>query len=864
MESNVISLDNVVSLAKSATWEKLSAYSGSKAASLAFASVAGLPIPAGFVLTSRAYLSFCNSANTVLSTALWDDIIPALRKLEETTKRKYGGENPLFLGVSGISPITGAVCVGLNDYTVHLLEAKTSRAVAYDAYRRFIRSFGSLVYDIPESTFDDLQDKYLRSRNVAAINRCKAIDYVQISKLFKSVIVRGAGTCFPQDPIEQLKSAITASLAKFGVESSILYRSLQHETVPDGGAVLLTAFEFGGTDDKSAVGVFSTHNLQTGAGEASGYYLRSYFVEDVTEEYIPPSPISELSTSAEFKTISNGATSLAKTLKQPITVEFVLTAGKLVVVRVFPSKFAGFARFSALVAMVNSKALSKEDALSSLCPAELGSVLSPTLRSQPQSDFCSGRLGASGGASGTTSTSAQADQILLKRTIYPSDVKYLISAGGCVSGTGGDYSRSAYYARALAKPAAIGCKDLGVDLDKKLIQTKTASIAYGDAITVESGRVFLSTVNLRTRSEIDDANVLQVLSWIDEVRADKISILTSSATVADVKLSISAGADGVGMFSIDDLIRSELEPLIQFIETNDPSILEDLSARLSTILSDVLAAAASKIITVKLLDLSPTGFLPSPATLTEELAALRAKRDIQKTPSFDAEISRKESELTLAKRFREANPALSLRGSRLCILYPDIFSMQARAILNAARAARKRGATPQVKILVPAITDRAELAELDGPFKDALLETGEDATIGAVLDSARGCCLAGQIAELGKLLCIETDLLHASAYGYSPFVNAQAFPSNYVNAGLFGDAPYATIDLDGVGQLIKLCIDEATKAHSDVTITVCGSNCANRRSIDFCYGLGIKSVTCRPEMVPVARLCAAQAVLGHK
>jgi pyruvate,orthophosphate dikinase len=318
------------------------------------------------------------------------------------------------------------------------------------------------------------------------------------------------------------------------------------------------------------------------------------------------------------------------------------------------------------------------------------------------------------------------------------------------------------------------------------------------------------------------------------------------------------------MFSLTDLLKPESEAFLDYLQTNDSRVIEDLQARLTAQLVDIVSAAADKIMTIKLLDLALSAFLPSAETVTEELAVLRAKKQLQSGFSGDAEIAKNEALLEQIAKFREVNPALGLRGVRLSIVRPDLFNMQIAAILNAIQGARGRGMNPQVKILIPAVSHAGEIAALDSPLHELAMDLREDPRIGACIETARGCVMAGSISPKVKVICIDTDQLHATTFGYSPYLNEQSFPVNYVNAGFFSEAPYAKVDQAGVGKLMQICVDEAKKANPEILVWASGANCATRKSVDFCYTLGVHSVTCRPERLPVARLCAAQAILGSK
>jgi pyruvate,orthophosphate dikinase len=860
MQRDVIALSELPELCKSNSWEEIKDTCGSKAVHLAYAKNAGLPIISGFVITSHSYDRCSTGGRCTLTTELWDEIKSALTALEESKGLKFGGDKPLLLTVSGIVPTPGVVCVGVNDYTVRMLEDQLQdRGVAYDAYRRLIKSYGSLVYDIPETSFDDLQDRYCESRNIASLDKCGDIDFVQISKLFKSLIVKNSEKMFPQDAIEQLKQAISASMLKYSSEGGTVYRVSQHEYSKAGAAVIVSAVELGGTDEKSAVGVFSTHNLRTGALEPTGLFARTFFVEDAVEQMVTTSPISLL---PERATIETAGSELMKTLKHPLTFEFVLRAGELFIVRLQPSKFARFGRFGAAVSMVDSKVLTKEEALSALCPADLGSVLNWELKSVPKTQVSEGAPGGYGAVSGIASHRTTPNCILVKHRVYPTDVTALISAQGCVARYGGDFSRGAHYVRSLCKPGAIGCPDMDVNIDTGIISTPKGCFAFGDAITLEGTKVFVNALERKQGTGLLDLNVAQVLHWVDEIRADKIQIQTVISNTDDFQQTIATGADGVGLFPIESLFGSDLDSIYRYAATRDETIAVDLESRLRNAVADFLTSAGpvETHVTVQLISKPLSSFLGSLDALTRDVATLKVRKRYEKGFKRDDELFAKTELLKSALISPEINPAFGLRGVHIGVIFPQFFAFQIRAIIEGAKMARRRGAEPTVRILVPGVSSPLEFDGVEVQVREAYLETGESATFGVVIESPRGCIFGGKIAEVAPVIYINTEALHAASFGYDMDNVTRSFLGPYLDLRLIEEAPYATID-HAVGQLIQLCVEGALAANPQVELGVCGSNCFDQKSMEFCHGLGIKSFCCEPCKVPVARLCAAQAIL---
>jgi pyruvate,orthophosphate dikinase len=306
------------------------------------------------------------------------------------------------------------------------------------------------------------------------------------------------------------------------------------------------------------------------------------------------------------------------------------------------------------------------------------------------------------------------------------------------------------------------------------------------------------------------------------------------------------------------------EALVNFVLNRETSVGVELERRLASGLSDVLAAAKSHPVTIKLISSALSNFLPSLETLAGEIAALKVAKELEKDFNRGEELERKEQLFKIAQQVRESNPLLGIRGVRLSSVVPEMFSIQIRSILDGARAARRRGASPDIRILLPAVSDAREVSNLDAAFRDVLLGSEETAELGVLIECPRTCLTAGPIAQTANVLCIDTDALHESTFGYCQEDGERVFLSKYIDLGILEEVPYATIDQEGVGQLMKICVEEAKAEKPDISVTVCGVNCYDQKSVDFCYSLGVESVTCRPAMVPVARLCAAQAILASK
>ena len=869
MEAPVVPLSDIPGLVKSTPWDQVTRCFGMKACLLAKASNCGLPIPQGFVVTKPGCAASLKLESATLCVSLFERISSAIKKMETATGLQFGGENPLLLILSGPSPAIGVPFCGLNDFTVRMLERMSGdKSFAFDCYRRFIRAFGSLVWDISDAEFDEAEDEYARSRNLRYPTKCSAVGLVQITKLHKALIVKYSGVPFPQDVMEQVKAVVVALIQKFSSEHAALYRwSLQN--VDKSPSVLVTNALFGAWDDKSYSGAISTHDLVSGEDKVSGVYSDKAFLDDVLEGVCETFPVENCE--GGYQQLMDGAKKLAKELKQPVTLEFIAQSGKLNVVRVLQSKFAGFSRFKAAVEMVKSGLLKKEDVLMGMCPGDVRSVMNATLKAKPRSSFCSGKSGAYGCGYGSLFRSANVaaqkardgmDVVLAARTLRSSDVKALVFCNGSLAQTGGDYSHGLYHARALAKPACTGADDIEFNYDENTCVATNGSIEYGDEVTVSDGEVYITALQTSPVEYVPDENARDVLNWIDDIRKEKMSVLTWAESIESLKESLAIGSDGVGMFATDDLMKADERSLVSYFLTQDKVVGSEVCNRLSSSMSDVVSIVQSQPCSIKALSRPMSEFLPSIEQLVDEITDLKVRKQYEKSFSRDSELKAKEEMLKEAMKLAQINPMMGLRGARLGLIYPELFAMQCRAILTATKASRRRGTDPNVKILLPAITDIAEVTRLQAVFNEVLLEVDETAELGVVIECPRAALTAGRLATVVNLIYIDTDSLTQSTYGYNHQDARRHFLQQYFDLRILEEAPTASIDPTSVGRLMQICVEEAKKANPNVTIYACGSRCFDRQSITFCHSIGIHSIVCPPLMIPLARISATQGILS--
>lgn len=890
----VINLNDISSLYDSSkSWSDVKSVCGTKAVNLTIVNnnSKDFSTPNGFLITKYGFdiisnpmylISDNNDGSNInlknsLPSEIWDKVIEQLRKIEDSTKRKYGGENPLFLALSNVSPSPGSIFIGMNDYTVRMFEKRTkNRAYAYYCYSKFIRSYGILVFNAPDYEFDRLFDNYITSRNIPSISKFNALDWIQITKLYKSVIVRYSGIPFPQDVLEQLKHVIIASVSQYRSENSISYRSKVQDDTTNGPAILITAMSCDVYNDKSCVGAASSHNLETGENKISGIFGYEATIDDITEELFPVKPINELSTLLPecYTTLKNTLDNLIKIFKQPTTVRFVIEDGKLTIVSIRRSIFSGFGRFHAATSIVESKIITTKEAISTFSPSDMRSIINPRIKGFQRSAFCSGVSSAHGASTGIISmtpsdtiTKARRGQkvVYVKKRFCHSDINALILSDGLITVNGGLYSSSMHYSSVLCKPAAIGCNSLSFDDSVSTITSGNITASIGDEVTVENGKVYLRALPLILPDKINDEAVNTVLKWIDETRSGHINVFTSVASLDDIVLSQKGGADGIGLFRIENFITNDREAITSFFETNDNKIAIEIEDRLCSSFSDLFAAAGGKTVTIQLLDDRLSSFLSSPDDLTEQISTLKVQKKFSKEFASDALLESLEKELKHVLRIIDRNPLLAgLHGVRMYIESPHLFELQIRSILRGANASRRRGAEPHIRILLPIVTDPNEVIRLESIVNDLMIEYDEIAELGAMIECPRACFVAPELADVCQFICFNSDTLHESTFGMCKEDAEMGFLKKYDDLRILSQSPFTTIDQKGVGQLMKDCVKEAKEIKNDTVVCITGNNCFDMNSVDFCFNIGIDTITCQPLMTPVARLCAAQAVIAKE
>ena len=453
--------------------------------------------------------------------------------------------------------------------------------------------------------------------------------------------------------------------------------------------------------------------------------------------------------------------------------------------------------------------------------------------------------------------------IYIKKRFCHSDISALILSDGLVTVYGGLYSSGMHYSNILSKPAAIGCTSLTFDDTNSTITNGNSTAYIGDEITVENGKVYIRALPLILPDKINDEAVNTVMKWIDEVRSNKIKVFTSVTSLDDIILSEKGGADGIGLFRIENFITNDREAITSFFETNDEKIAIEIEDRLCSSFSDLFAAAGGKPVTIQLLDDRLSSFLSSPDDLTEQIATLKVQKKFSKEFNSDALLSSLEEELQHVLRIVDKNPFLSgLHGVRMYIESPHLFELQVRSILRGANASRRRGAEPHIRIMLPIVTDPNEVIKLESIVNDLMIEFDEIAEIGAMIECPRACYVAPELAEVCHFICFNSDTLHESTFGMDKEDAEKSYLSKYEDLRILTKSPFQTIDQKGVGQLMKMCIEEAKEVKNDAVICITGNNCFDMNSVDFCFNIGIDTITCQPLMTPVARLCAAQAVIA--
>jgi pyruvate,orthophosphate dikinase len=855
---------------------------GGKGANLAEMTNIGLPVPPGFTITTRACIYYMQ--NGEFPPGMWEQTLEALKKVEEKMGKKLGDpKNPLLVSVRSGAKFSmpgmmdTVLNLGLNDESIKgLIEGTKNPRFAWDAYRRFVMMFGNIVLGIDRRKFDALMDKMKEERGVTQDVELNAEDLEELTRQYKELVEQEKGFRFPEEPLEQLKLAIEAVFKSWNNPRAIAYR--EREKIPHdlGTAVNVQSMVFGNMGEDSGTGVAFTRDVATGEKRIYGEFLFNAQGEDVVAGIRTPLKMEDLEKRMpeiheQFVEICG---ILERHYRDVMDIEFTIEKGKLYILQCRVGKRTAQAAIKIAVDMAKEGLISREEAVMRIDPADLDQLLHRQIDPKAELRVLAKGVAASPGAVGRAVFEAHRAAewgkngekvILVRPETNPDDIVGMLASRGILTARGGMTSHAAVVARGFGIPAVVGCEAIRIDEERNLFSVNEAVVKEGDVITIDgsTGRVILGEAPLIEPRLTDE--VRELLSWADEFR--KLGVRTNADTPADAQKAFDFGAEGVGLCRTEHMFFGEERvPYVQkmiLAETTEEreEALEKLLPFQREDFIGIFKAMQGRPVVIRLIDPPLHEFLPRYETLLEEVITFRL------TNPDSPELAEKEKLLQRVTQLRELNPMLGLRGCRLGILYPEIVKMQVRAIFEAAAYLAKQGFPVHPEVMIPLVGHVNELKYLRPILEEVVNEVLEKEGVdieyhfGTMIEIPRAALTSSEIAKVADFYSFGTNDLTQTVFGFSRDDAEGKFIAPYLDKGILPNNPFEVLDRDGVGRLMKMCVEEARKANPDIVIGICGEHGGEPESVKLCHEIGLDYVSCSPLRVPIARLAAAQANL---
>ena len=861
---------------------------GGKGANLAEMSGIGLPVPPGFTVTTEVCTWYYDNGRTYPDD-LAGQVSVGIAAIEEIAGRRFGDpDDPLLVSVrSGARAsmpgmMDTVLNLGLNDETVRgLAESGGGTRFAWDSYRRFIQMYGAVVLDVDHDEFERELEHVKERRGVYLDTELGAGDLETLVGRYKEVVEEQTGAAFPQDPHAQLWGAIGAVFGSWMNARAVTYRRLHDIPEAWGTAVNVQAMVFGNMGEDCATGVAFTRDPSTGDDRFFGEFLVNAQGEDVvagirTPQNLtvagralhgPDQPSMEEALPDAFAELTRIRGLLERHYRDMQDIEFTVQRGRLWMLQTRSGKRSVQAALKIAVDMVDDGILDPAGAIEALDPAQLDQLLHPTL--DPAADvaiFGRGLAASPGAATGAVVFSAdeavarsQAGEavVLVRVETSPEDIHGMHAAAGILTTRGGATSHAAVVARGMGRPCVCGAGDIRVDYEAEEMSCAGRIVKAGEQITIDgaSGRVMLGEVPLILPALSGD--FARIMGWADDLR--RMSIRTNAETPAEVRTAREFGAEGIGlcrtehMFFDEDRIVAMREMILADDAAGRRAALDKLLPMQRRDFAELFEIMAGLPVTIRLLDPPLHEFLPHGA---EELAGVAEAAGVSAR-----EVRRR------IQRLSEANPMLGHRGCRLAVTFPEICEMQAHAIFDAAAEVQEKTGRPVVpEVMIPLAFSMEEVALLKAAIDRAAAEVAErtgcrtDYLVGTMIELPRAALLAGEIAQEAAFFSFGTNDLTQTTFGLSRDDAGNFLPA-YVEQGIVLKDPFVSLDVEGVGELVRIACERGRAARPDLKLGICGEHGGDPASIAFCEELGLDYVSCSPYRVPIARLAAAQARL---
>ena len=879
---------------------------GGKGANLAEMTRLGLPVPPGFTITTEACREYLASGEA--PAALRFQVTLALRRLEDTVGRRLGDvQDPLLVSVRSGAKFSmpgmmdTVLNVGLNDLSVlALAEASGDERFAWDSYRRLVQMFAKTVLGVDGPAFANVLDEAKARKGAASDLDLNAADLQKVVEEFKALVTAHTGRDFPQDPRLQLDMATTAVFDSWNGSRARLYR--RRERIPDdlGTAVNVCTMVFGNLGGDSGTGVCFTRDPATGRPGIYGDYLPNAQGEDVVagirntvtlEEFAGLDPVS-------YADLRRAMRRLETHYRDLCDIEFTVERGTLWLLQTRVGKRTAAAAFRIATQLVNEGLITLDEGLQRVSGVQLAQLTFPQFDpGAPRTLLVKGTAASPGAAVGkaafdpatAVAWAARGEPaVLVRRETSPEDLEGMIASVGVLTSRGGRTSHAAVVARGMGRPCVSGAEGLEVDPVAGVARVGPIEVREGDVISLDgsTGEVFAGPVPVvaspvlrylehgvdaalsNLEGDEDAAELVsavdRMLSHADSVR--RLEVRANADTAADAALARRLGAQGVGLCRTEHMFLGDRRVLIERVILADTAVereaaLDALRPLQRADFVNLLEAMDGLPVTVRLLDPPLHEFLPDRAELMVRVAVAEERGEVVED---DVRL------LAAVNRLSESNPMLGLRGVRLGLVVPGLFALQVRALAEAVAARLQAGGSPRAEIMVPLVGSVMELQLVRDETDTILAEVAAaegvvlSVPIGTMVELPRAALTAFRIAEIAEFFSFGTNDLTQTTWGFSRDDVEAAFFAAYLSKGVFTVSPFESLDVDGVGRLIRIAVEEGRRTRPDLRLGICGEHGGDPESIHFFHHIGLEYVSCSPFRVPIARLEAGRATLRAK
>ena len=874
---------------------------GGKGANLAEMATLGIPVPDGFTITTRVCQEYLRTGG--LTDDLLHEIDAAIIDLEKKIGKSFGDpKNPLLVSVRSGAKFSmpgmmeTVLNVGMSPEVAATLEKITGDSrFAWDSYRRFIEMFGKTVCEIPSDSFAKVAEPLIKAAGGKTIADLDGAGLKAAGDAFIKVVEAHTGTAFPFDARTQLIRAIEAVFHSWNSERAQLYRRRERISADLGTAVNVQAMVFGNIGDTSGTGVCFTRDPGSGAPGAYGDYLPRAQGEDVVAGIRNAFPLTHLGVvnPEAFAELNRIMALLEDHYRDMCDIEFTVEQGKLWILQTRVGKRTAEAAFKIATQLVDEGSITMDQALTRVNGEQLVQLMFPQFdKATSPKELTRGIAASPGAAVGSVVFDPRdaADQalagkkvILVRRETNPDDLVGMVAAQGILTARGGKTSHAAVVARGMGRPAVCGTESIEVNVDEKFFTCGDVTVHEGDLISIDgtTGAVFLgevavvpSVVTEYVQGIVDPGadtstalikSIHRIITHADNVR--RMSVRANADTPEDAEIARRMGAQGIGLTRTEHMFLGDRRVLVEtlVLATTDEERAEVLAEMEKLQFSDfvgILRAMTGLPVTIRLLDPPLHEFLTDQASLAVDIALTQARGDV---------VDERKLALNRAvNRLHESNPMMGLRGVRLGVLIPDLFSMQVRALTRAALHVRAQGYDPQPEIMIPLVASQRELLYFRSSLETevarvlALADEEMHISIGSMIETPRAAITAAKLADYSDFFSFGTNDLTQLTWAFSRDDVESSFLPRYLDLELLPFSPFESLDQDGVGLLVKIACDEVRSVTPEIKLGICGEHGGDPRSIDFFHHVGLDYVSCSPFRVPVARLEAGRAAVGDQ